>query len=107
MTKPWKEIVGEISADDRERIEAMKRDARAEHIAHNLGELRAHMGLTQAALAGLLDKSQPSVSAMESRTDHHLGTIISTVDALGGHLQMVAVFEDQRVVLDFPEPADT
>lgn len=71
-------------------------------IALDLAELRARRRLTQLDLAGRLGVRQPSVSRLEHRDDLYLSTLREYVEALGGRLEIAAVFEDDRVLLEPP-----
>jgi len=44
--------------------------------------------------------SQPNISRIEHQDDAYLSTLRSYVEALGGRLEVRAVFEDQTVELD-------
>ncbi len=83
----------EWDADVGERRRAM-RDALA------LAELRQSRQVTQVKLADALGISQGNVSRLEARSDVYLSTLRSYVEALGGHLEITAVFgDDERVVV--------
>lgn len=88
-----------IKADPvrRERIEAGKRAMRD---AVALARLRQHRGLTQAAVARSLDQTQANVSRIEHEEDLYLSTLRGYIAALGGSLEVAAVFDDERIVLD-------
>jgi len=62
-----------------------------------LAELRRAREMTQKQLAAALDATQPGVSALEHRTDLYVSTLRSYVEALGGQLEVVAVFPDGAV----------
>jgi DNA-binding XRE family transcriptional regulator len=62
-----------------------------------LAELRQTRHLTQVQLAEHLGISQGNVSRLEGRSDVYLSTLRSYVEALGGHLEIAAVFDDQRL----------
>ncbi|HYL75289.1 MAG TPA: XRE family transcriptional regulator [Bryobacteraceae bacterium] len=64
-----------------------------------LHELRAARRLTQQQLAKTLDMTQAAVSQLEKRTDIYLSTLENFVEAMGGTLEMYAVFPDGRVKL--------
>lgn len=64
-----------------------------------LAELRHERNITQVQLAEALGISQGNVSRLESRSDVYLSTLRSYVEALGGHLEIAAVFPDERVAV--------
>ena len=80
----------------RERIAAYER-AIGDALA--LAELRATRGLTQQDVARTLDVSQANVSRIEHEEDLYLSTLRSYIAALGGELELSAVFPDRRVRL--------
>lgn len=98
-TKSFRELRRPVDADPtrRARVDDYKRAMRA---AVALGELRASRDVTQQQLAGPLDTTQPNVSRIEHQDDLYLSTLRSYVEALGGHLELRAVFPDQTFVLD-------
>jgi len=55
--------------------------------------------MTQVQLAETLGISQGNVSRLETRSDVYLSTLRSYVEALGGHLEIAAVFGDERVAV--------
>jgi DNA-binding transcriptional regulator YiaG len=62
-----------------------------------LDELRAARDLTQEHLAALLHIKQASVSKMERRTDMYIGTLSKFIEAMGGQLEIRAIFPDGSV----------
>lgn len=62
-----------------------------------LQELRRARELSQAQLAAVLDTTQPEVSKIEKRTDMYVSTLRSYIEAMGGHLEIVAHFKDGDV----------
>jgi hypothetical protein len=64
------------------------------------GKLRQARLQTQVALAERLDIPQTAVSRMERRTDLLLSTMRKYVEALGGRLELRAVFPDGEFILD-------
>ena len=70
-----------------------------------LHELRAARQLTQQQLAQTLDMTQAAVSQLEQRTDLYLSTLENFVEAMGGHLEMYAVFPDGKVKLGLDRKA--
>ena len=80
-------------ADNQRRVrEELKRMA--------LEELRSARQLTQADLAEMLDVPQSSISRIERRADMYLSTLRNYIGAMGGVLQIQAVFPDGAVVID-------
>ena len=95
----FSDIVGDIDAERRARIDVIKDEARADAVAFNLAELRRRRHLTQKELAQRLARAQSSVSAMETAKDNLLSTVRDVVESMGGHLELVAVFEDERIAI--------
>ena len=79
-----------------EEIEARKAGLRA---GLRLGELRQQRNQTQVTLAQALNTSQANVSRMERTGNPYLETLADYVDALGGRLEITAVFDDEVVPL--------
>ena len=57
-----------------------------------LAELRKALKVSQQELATLLGKSQGAVAQLEQRTDMKISTPHQTIEAFGGHLQLIAEF---------------
>jgi DNA-binding Xre family transcriptional regulator len=68
---------------------------RAMEDALALADLRRSRHVTQVQLAEELGISQGNVSRLEGRSDVYLSTLRSYVQALGGHLEIAAVFDDE------------
>lgn len=85
---------------DPERRGRMEEKRKAYDALLNLAELREAQGLTQSELATRLGVSQPNVSKIEAAAaSPHAGAIyLSTlggyIAALGGHLEVRAVFPE-------------
>jgi len=58
---------------------------------------RSPRSLADTLGADTLGISQGNVSRLETRSDVYLSTLRSYVEALGGHLEIAAVFGDERV----------
>ena len=69
-----------------------------------LGKLRESRNVTQVDLAAELGITQGSVSRLEGRSEIYLSTLRSYIEALGGHLEIAAVFDDQRVPVTVGDP---
>lgn len=65
-----------------------------------LDALRDARQLTQSQMAQLLKISQGAVSKVERRTDMFVSTLRNYVRAIGGDLQIRAVFPDGDVLID-------
>jgi DNA-binding transcriptional regulator YiaG len=87
----WAEIKARMKPEVRAAAEA---DARRLSEELHLSQLRKARGLTQEALAELLDVSQAEVSKMERRTELYVGTLRKFIEAMDGQLVLVARFAD-------------
>ena len=85
-----------LSAARRRKVERRYRKLLAEEM--RLNELRRALGLTQAAMARKLRVNQPRVSKIERKPDATLEAMRNYVEALGGKLEVVAVFDRRRRV---------
>ena len=65
-----------------------------------LEELRTARNITQTHLASLLNITQTSVSKMEKRTDMYVSTLRSFVQAMGGELEIRAIFPEGAVRIE-------
>jgi transcriptional regulator with XRE-family HTH domain len=68
--------------------------------AMQLDALRDARQLTQVQMAQLLKISQGAVSKVERRTDMFVSTLRNYVRAIGGDLEIRAVFPDGDVLID-------
>ena len=64
-----------------------------------LDELRSARQLTQTDMAEMLDVPQSSISRIEQRADMYLSTLRNYIHAVGGALQIQAVFPDGGTVV--------
>jgi hypothetical protein len=83
-----------------ERREANRLAAKQMVDAMPLEGLRTARNITQTHLASLLQITQASVSKMEKRTDMYVSTLRSFVQAMGGELEIRAVFPEGAVQID-------
>jgi transcriptional regulator with XRE-family HTH domain len=88
--RPWKEIRG-----------AADRDAEGEQRVYeqSLAELRRARAFTQAQLADALDVPQSQISRIEHQAELYISTLARYLEAMGGHLELVGVFGNQRIPL--------
>jgi transcriptional regulator with XRE-family HTH domain len=94
-SKSWRTVRGQRPLNER-RVAAYKRLMDAEL---RLSELRSRRGLSQSAIAEALAVSQPNISRIEQEDDVYLSTLSRYVAALGGHLEVRAVFPDETITL--------
>ena len=90
----YRELRERIRSDP-ERRKRIEEASRAYDVLLRLAELRDSCGVTQAQLAERLGVSQPNVSKIEGKDDLYLSTLWNYVAALGGHLEVKAVFPDE------------
>jgi transcriptional regulator with XRE-family HTH domain len=98
MARKFAEVKKEILADPTQRAE-VEREKAAMRAAVRLAELREARDQTQVQLADLLGVSQANVSRIERGDNLFLRTLSDYVGALGGTLEINAVFEDDVVPL--------
>ena len=103
-TRKFRELIDAMPANRRQKIAQRVREAIA---AMPLDELRKARQMTQAKLAQSLGVNQGEVSKIEHRTDLYLSTLSEYVEALGGRLEIRAVFPDREVrITQFEELAE-
>lgn len=106
MPKMKKKPFSELSKEVRKRPGAAAEiDARKRAIvsAVRLAELRQQIGKTQTELAQVLEMTQANVSRIEHSENLYLRTLADYVGALGGHIEVNAVFDDDVVPLGLVE----
>ena len=72
------------------RVAELEREA-------SLAEIRKALELTQQQLAASLGLTQPGISRIENEADLFVSTLRNYVEALGGELEITAVFEEMRI----------
>ena len=88
----WKDVRAEtINTPELEAAVADEVEMLA--LERRLFETRQSRGLSQRDVAERMDVTQANVSRIESAEDVQLSTLARYVEALGGHLQVSAVFE--------------
>ena len=100
------EFLGEFfpDAQDKAAVAAGIEQLRAEQRAWRLAEMRRRLGITQVEVAARMGVTQGRVSAIEHAKPGatELRTLAAYVEALGGRLEIIADFGDER--LAFAEP---
>ncbi|HMS24898.1 MAG TPA: XRE family transcriptional regulator [Acidimicrobiia bacterium] len=106
-TRNFKELSDPIMKNPKRRasIERHRRESLAELVAYQLAELRKLRELTQHEVAQALGVTQPNVSFVENGTDVMLSTLRNYIEALGGILEVNAVFDGERIPLDLLDKA--
>ena len=97
MARNFKELREKMEPLRRARVEKRVQEALK---AMPLDELREARELTQTQLAQVLQVSQGAVSKVEPRADMYISTLRSYVRAIGGDLQIRAVFPEGEVLID-------
>jgi len=95
---PFSQLAEAANADPvrRERIMQL---TRAMKDALALAELRQALGVTQREVAETLSVTQANVSRIEHEEDLYLSTLRAYVAALGGNLELRAVFPERTVTI--------
>ena len=93
-------ILKDLSAIQRSDNLSPEQRVPASAAAMPLDALRDAKQLTQVQIAQLLKISQGAVSKVERRTDMFVSTLRNYVRAIGGDLEIRAVFPDGDVLID-------
>ncbi len=93
-THKFRELVKAMPATRQQKIAGRVRESLA---SMPLEEVRKARQMTQAKLALALGVNQGEVSKIEHRTDIYLSTLADYVEALGGKLEIRAVFPDREM----------
>lgn len=92
-THKFQDLSAAIDADPirSQRVDDIERGI---HAALALAEIRDLRELTQEDIAKALSQSQANVSRVEHGNDLYISTLRRYVEAMGGKLEVAAVFED-------------
>ena len=66
----------------------------------DLGDLRNLVGIPQAILASTLGVQQSAVSRTEQRSDIKISTLAGQISAMGGRLEIRALFDDFEATIE-------
>jgi DNA-binding XRE family transcriptional regulator len=94
-TRSWREIRRERVTPEMEKDIARHREVLEAEL--RLAAVRKKRKKSQATVAKKLKVSQSNISQLERGGDPKLSTVAGYIDALGGKLEMVAVFDDETV----------
>jgi len=95
--KKWREIAAEIDSDPVRRAR-VDEAVRAMDVVRELAQMREERGATQEEVAAGLGTSQPNVSRIEHEEDIFLSTLRDYIGALGGRLEVRAIFPDGQAI---------
>ena len=100
----WRTLREKMPPERRARVdEAVRREL----LVMELAELRREAGKTEKLalgesddkVAAIAEMTQAELSKFERREDHLISTLRRYVTALGGELEVVAVFDNKRISL--------
>jgi|SRR5271157_3247244 len=94
MARKFSELEAKMSAASISRSDAAYRRLKQEMA---LEELRGALRLTQQQLAETLKVDQSAISKLERRTDMYVSTLERFIEAMGGRLEIRAVFPEGSV----------
>lgn len=106
-TRDWNETKARLAQEPdheariaaaRKRVAARERDYFA-----RLADLRRARGATQTALAAKAHLTQSGVARIERQADLYVSTLRRYIEAMGGSLEIRAIFPDQDVEVRFDD----
>src|ERR1039458_3307296 len=97
MARKFSELRDKMDPESRALVAQRVKEAIA---AMPLDDLREERLLTQTQLAEILHVSQGAVSKVERRADMYISTLRSYVRAMGGDVQIRAVFPEGEVIIN-------
>lgn len=106
-TRPLEQIEAELMSRPGvdEAVQAAREQLAAEHAAYlrRLGDLRRARELTQTELSDRLGIAAPSLSKIERQADLYVSTLRRCIEAMGGQLEIHAVFDDLDYEIRFED----
>jgi DNA-binding transcriptional regulator YiaG len=100
-TRKFTELSHSVLADPERAQRAAAMETAIEHTLL-LAEIREHRSLSQTDLAEVLGTSQARVSQLENQSDLYLSTLKRYIEALGGELEVTAIFDGERIEIGVP-----
>jgi transcriptional regulator with XRE-family HTH domain len=97
MATKWRDIRKTHSPEVEAEIARRVREAAGVMTLYQLREARS---LTQVNLAKVLNINQGAVSKMEKRTDMYVSTLRNFIQAMGGQLQVKAIFPEGEIQIE-------
>jgi predicted transcriptional regulator len=103
MARNWKDVRAQAvdAGLDEARVSRLRARLHAQVRAHRMAEIRQAYGLDQTTLAERIGVSQSRISRIErGELDRaEIATVRSYVEALGGEVEIVARFGDERITV--------
>jgi DNA-binding XRE family transcriptional regulator len=96
--KSFAKLMREVEANPVRRVR-LDRERQFVHAILGLTAMREARGATQRQIAEAWDVSQANVSQIEHTPDIYLSTLCKYVAALGGQIEIRAVFPDEVITL--------
>ncbi len=94
MANKYSNLRNKMSPEAKEKAESKANAMLAEM---PLNDLRKARGLSQKMLAEMLHVQQPAIAKLEKRTDMYISTLRSHIEAMGGKLEVQAIFPEGTV----------
>jgi len=94
MSRKFKELEARMSAESIAGSDEIYARLKAEMA---LEELRGALRMTQQQLAKTLNVDQSAISKLDRRTDMYVSTLERFIEAMGGRLEIRAVFPEGSV----------
>ncbi len=100
-THKWKDVQKKMFTP--EQIAESKAWVEREILVIGLRGLREKRGLTQEAVAQIVEMTQGELSRTERREDHLISTLRRVIEGMGGRLEVSAVFGKEKGKQEEPE----
>jgi DNA-binding transcriptional regulator YiaG len=97
MANKFSDLQASMSPESRARSEQIYQGLLSEMPLHELRRARA---LSQAKIAKTLHVNQAAISKMERRTDMYISTLRDYIRAMGGELEIVAIFPEGQIKIE-------
>lgn len=97
MARNFKELTAKMPPERLKRVEQRLQRTMELMALHDLRRARR---MNQIQVAEKLEVAQSEVSRIENRADMHISTLRDYVQALGGRLEMSAVFPEGRIAVE-------
>ena len=96
-TRSWRSLQSSKLSPEAQARARARAEAELEELT--LKALRRELELTQVEVSRVASMTQSELSRLESRNDHLTSTLRRYVEALGGRLEVAAVFGERRIKL--------